>query len=140
MPGQVGTESQLFLQEAKQSISKRKASDAASPALDAAAASATVAAEESSPSKRMKAASDPSQVPRVAPLLPLTSHMPLTNTSRHDLDCDSISTFRLLFCLAWERGGGVIRSTAWGSGQHMWAGISNKTLDLDAGSHIIQHM
>ena len=65
IPGSFGIGNQLFLQEAKQSISKRKASDAASPALDAAAASATAAAEDTSPSKRMKAASDcadPSQV------------------------------------------------------------------------------
>lgn len=44
------------LQEVRQSMSKRKASDAASPAVDTAAAAA--AAEETSPSKRIKAASD----------------------------------------------------------------------------------
>ena len=54
-----------LLQEAKQSISKRKASDAASPALDAALA--TAAAEETSPSKRMKSASDPANPSQVLP-------------------------------------------------------------------------
>ena len=61
-PGSFGIDKQLFLQEAKQSMSKRKASDAASPALDT---SASAAAEEISPSKRLKSASDsadPSQV------------------------------------------------------------------------------
>ncbi|KAL3158655.1 hypothetical protein ABBQ32_011398 [Trebouxia sp. C0010 RCD-2024] len=48
-------------QEAKQSLNKRKASDAASPALETAAASA--AAEDTSPSKRMKA-SDPADPPK----------------------------------------------------------------------------
>lgn len=49
-------------------MSKRKASDAASSPLDAAAALATAAAaaaEETSPSKRMKAASDPADAPQV---------------------------------------------------------------------------
>ena len=57
---------QLLLQEAKQSISKRKASDASSPALDAAAATtAAAAAEETSPSKRIKAGSDSADPPQV---------------------------------------------------------------------------
>lgn len=65
------TSRELFLQ-AKQNMSKRKASDAASSPLDAAAASATAAAaaEETSPSKRMKAASDPADAPQVPPSCP----------------------------------------------------------------------